>query len=926
MNARTQKTLLLVDGSSYLYRAYHALPDLRSRQGEPTGALYGVLNMMRHLLRDYKPDYAACVFDAKGKTFRHEWYAPYKAQRPPMPPDLAAQIEPLHQGIRALGWPVLIEPGVEADDVIGTLAHQASAQGIQTLISTGDKDMVQLLDENTRLINTLSNESTDVQSAQEKYGITPAQFVDYLTLVGDSADNVPGVSKVGPKTALKWLQQYGTLDRLIAQHQEIQGAVGASLRAALAWLPQARRLLTIRCDLTLPQTLDSLQPGCPDEDALHALAQRFDLRHWLKAAEATAHSGDTGAYSALEANAPPSSRFNPIPSSTAPASSSLPVPAHYETILTPAQLTHWIERLAQRPLVALDTETTGLDPLQSRLVGLSFCHTPGQAAYLPLAHAGPDSTTQLPFEDTLARLRPWLEDPTAPKVGQHLKFDQHILANHGITLRGIVHDTLLQSYLLEAHLPHDLGSLIRRHLGRDSLSYEAVTGKGVNAIGFEQVALDQATRYAAEDADLTLQVHLQLYPQLQALPALHALYCDLELPLQQVLWRMERNGVLLDTGALAQQSHQLAEQLLALEDRTHHAAGHPFNLNSPKQVQALLFEEQKLPVLKKTPKGEPSTNEEVLQQLALDYPIPKMILEYRGLSKLKSTYTDALPKRINPLTGRVHTHYGQAVAITGRLSSSEPNLQNIPVRTPEGRRIRAAFIAAARHELVAADYSQIELRIMAHLSQDPGLLQAFAAGLDVHRATAAELFGLDPATVSAEQRRAAKAINFGLIYGMSAFGLAAQLGIERSAAQAYMERYFQRYPGVARYMEQTRALARQQGYVETLFGRRLWFPELLHGAPARRQGAERAAINAPLQGTAADLIKRAMLAVQAWLEQQHMGSLLIMQVHDELVLEVPQAELPAVLQHLPLLMQGVARLAVPLWVDVGHGPHWDAAH
>ena len=912
-----KKTLLLVDGSSYLYRAYHALPDLRSRQGEPTGALYGVLNMMRHLLQDYKPDYAACVFDAKGKTFRHEWYAPYKAHRPPMPPDLASQIEPLQTGIRALGWPVLIEPGVEADDVIGTLTRQASARGIQTLISTGDKDMVQLLDEHTRLINTLSNETTDIQSALSKYGIAPAQFVDYLTLVGDSADNVPGVAKVGPKTAAKWLQHYSTLDALLAHHQDIGGALGESLRSALDWLPQARRLLTIRCDLPLAQPLDTLQPGAPDDAALHALAQRFDLRHWLKAKPAEAPSAPGTA-------SPP----GPPPASAEAQGASFPqaIPGAYHTLLTSAQLELWLEQLAQHPLVAFDTETTGLDPLQARLVGLSFCIVPGVAAYLPLGHTGPDSSSQLPRDSTLERLRPWLENPAAPKVGQHLKFDQHILANHGIALRGIVHDTLLQSYLLEAHLSHDMGTLIRRHLGRDSLSYEAVTGKGVHAIGFEQVALDEATRYAAEDADLTLQVHLRLYPQLQALPALCTLYHILELPLQQVLWRMERNGVLLDTAALARQSQELAGQLLTLEDRAHLAAGHPFNLNSPKQVQALLFQEQGLPVLKKTPKGDPSTNEEVLQQLALDYPLPKMILDYRGLSKLKSTYTDALPKRIDPRTGRVHTHYGQAVAMTGRLSSSEPNLQNIPVRTPEGRRIRAAFIAAPGCQLVAADYSQIELRIMAHLSSDSGLLQAFAAGLDVHRATAGELFGLDPAAVSPEQRRAAKAINFGLIYGMSAFGLAAQLGIERAAAQAYMDRYFQRYPGVAQYMEQTRTLARQQGYVETLFGRRLWFPELQHGAPGRRQGAERAAINAPLQGTAADLIKRAMLAVQAWLTEQQMHSLLIMQVHDELVLEVPQEELAAVLEQIPLLMQGVAQLAVPLWVDVGHGPHWDAAH
>ena len=908
MTDRSQKLLLLVDGSSYLYRAFHALPDLRNRLGEPTGAIFGVLNMLRRLMADYKPDYAACVFDAKGPTFRDDWYPEYKAHRAPMPPDLAQQVEPLQQAVRALGWPLLIVDGVEADDVIGTLARQAHQAHLHTVISTGDKDMVQLLDEAVSLVNTLSNEKLDAASATEKYGIRPEQFIDYLTLIGDAVDNVPGVAKVGPKTAVKWLQQYATLDALLAHADEVQGVVGHNLRAVRDWLPQARRLLTIRCDVPLPQRPEQLLVTPVDQDALKSLAERYDLRSWMtpKADAPTATAGAT---------------------SRAPASAPAPPPVtHYETVLTPERLDAWLAKIEAAGLTAFDTETTSLDPLEARLVGLSLCVAAGEAAYIPLGHRGPDSDAQLPFAQTLTRLKPWLENPAALKAGQHLKYDQHVLANEGLALRGIAQDTLLQSYLLEAHQPHNLESLARRHLLRDTLSYEAVTGKGVHAIGFEQVALDRATEYAAEDADITLQVHQVLYPQIAESPALLSLYRDLELPLQQVLWRMERNGVLLDVRDLERQSAELGAQLLALEARVHAAAGHPFNLNSPKQIQAVLFDELGLPARRKTPGGAPSTDEDALQQLALDYPIPKLILEYRSLAKLKSTYTDALPRRVNARTGRVHTHYAQAVAVTGRLSSSDPNLQNIPVRTPEGRRIRAAFIAPPGRVLISADYSQIELRIMAHLSQDAGLLAAFGAGQDVHRATAAEIFGVSPQEVSADQRRAAKTINFGLIYGMSAFGLASQLGIERAAAQAYMERYFHRYPGVAAYMERTRETAHRQGYVETLLGRRLWLPELRHGAAGRRQGAERAAINAPLQGTAADLVKRAMIAVQDWLDHSGMQSLLILQVHDELVLEVPEGERDLVLQTLPGLMAGVARLAVPLLVEVGYGPHWDAAH
>ncbi len=902
MDDRSQKTLLLVDGSSYLYRAYHALPDLRNRKGEPSGAIYGVLNMLRKLLRDYKPDYAACVFDAKGPTFRHEQYPDYKGHRSPMPPDLASQVEPLQTAVQTLGWPLFRVPGVEADDVIGTLTRQAVTKGLNVLISSGDKDMVQLLSPSVKLMDTLKNETLDMEAATRKYGLPPERFVDYLTLIGDTADNVPGVTKVGPKTALKWVLEFGGLEQILARADEVPGIPGKHLRETLDWLPKARDLLTIRQDVPLTCQVEDLRIVPADPVAFGALVEHYDLKSWQ--AEVPVPPG------------PSSSHIAPLP----------PVSHDYETILTEERLTFWLDQLQDATLVALDTETTSLHPLNARLVGLSFCMHSNQAAYLPLAHQGPDSETQIPFDKALNRIKPWLEDEKRLKVGQHMKFDQHVFANHGIALRGIAHDTMLESYVLEAHQPHNLENLARRHLNRDTLSYEAVTGKGVHAISFAQVALSRATEYAAEDADMTWQVHQLLYPQLEKEPALRSIYADLELPLHQVLWLMERNGVLLDRNALEKQSHLLGQQLLDIEARAHLAAGHPFNLNSPKQIQTLLFEEQGLPVRKKTPGGVPSTDEEVLQDLALDYPLPKLILEYRGLAKLKSTYTDALPRCIHPSTGRVHTHYAQSVAVTGRLASSDPNLQNIPVRTVEGRRIRAAFLAPPGKLLVSANYSQIELRIMAHLSQDPGLLNAFANNEDVHCATAAEIFGIRPQLVTPEQRRTAKAINFGLIYGMSAFGLARQLGLERSAAQTYMQRYFDRYPGVARYMESTRERARQQGYVETLFGRRLWLPELRHGAPARRQGAERAAINAPLQGSAADLIKRAMISVQNWLDAEAPDTLLILQVHDELVLEVPDQARDQVLHALPGLMEGVASLSVPLKVDIGYGPHWDAAH
>ena len=926
MTDRSQKLLLLVDGSSYLYRAFHALPDLRNREGLPTGAIFGVLNMLRRLMQDYKPDYAACVFDARGPTFRDEWYPQYKANRPPMPPDLASQIAPLQEAVRALGWPLLVVEGVEADDVIGTLTHEASAAGMGTVISTGDKDMVQLLTPGVTLVNTMSNEVLDAEAAMQKYGVRPDQFIDYLTLMGDTSDNVPGVAKVGPKTAQKWIDRYGNLDKLLLHADDVTGAVGENLRSAREWLPQARRLITIRCDIALPVAATALQMNEPDMPSLHALAERYDLRSWVKSGAAGHQGADAGTAAAArtQAGASPAAKADAVLNedrAVAPL-----VPVRYDTVTTMEQLEVWIARIEAAALTAFDTETNSLDPMTTQLVGFSLCVTPYEACYVPLAHCGPDQPLQLNLKDTLACMKPWLENPAAKKVGQHLKYDQHVLANQGIYLQGVVHDTLLQSYVLESHQPHSLESLARRHLNRDTISYEAVTGKGVHAIGFEQVALDMATPYAAEDADITLQVHNALFPRIAADAGLLSIYQDLELPVQQVLWRMERNGVLLDVAHLERQSGELGVRLMELEAQVHAAAGHPFNLNSPKQIQAVLFEEQGLPVRKKTPGGDPSTDEAVLAELALDYPIPRLLLEYRSLAKLKSTYTDKLPRMVNAQTGRVHTHYAQAVAVTGRLSSSDPNLQNIPVRTTEGRRIREAFIAPADHVIVSADYSQIELRIMAHLSQDAGLLAAFAAGQDVHRATAAEIFGVAPDEVSAEQRRAAKTINFGLIYGMSVFGLAGQLGIERQAAQIYMERYFSRYPGVAQYMERTRDSARRLGYVETVFGRRLWLPEINTSSAARRQGAERAAINAPMQGTAADLIKRAMLAVQHWIETEQLSTLLVMQVHDELVLEVPNRERERVAAALPGLMCGVATLAVPLLVEVGVGANWDEAH
>ncbi len=911
------KTLLLVDGSSYLYRAFHAMPDLRSPTGEPTGAIQGVLNMLRRLRADYPSDYSVCIFDAKGKTFRDDMYSEYKAQRPSMPPELAAQIEPLHKAIAASGWNILMIEGVEADDVIGTLAQQATLGGARCIISTGDKDISQLVNSQVTLINTMSNETLDEAGVLAKFGVPAERIVDYLTLIGDTVDNVPGVSKCGPKTAVKWLTQYGTLDNIIAHAAEIGGVVGENLRSTLDWLPTGRQLITLKCDVPLTLRFDELIAPPQDTENLRALLQSFGFRTLLReVAPAAAPTSEIHSHTTAQQ----ASMFDVSTGDViAPAK-------RYECILTEAQLDSWLEKIMQAELVCVDTETTGLNSMTAQLVGISFAIEAHHAAYLPLAHHYPGAPDQLDRALTLQKLKPWLESAAHKKLGQNLKFDQHIFANHGIKLAGVAEDTLLQSYVLESHRTHNMDDLALRHLGVKTISYEEVVGKGAKQICFDQVDLEKATHYAAEDADITLQLHQALLPQVKAQVKLASVYRDIEMPARQVLFVMERNGVLLDSKLLNIQSRELGEKLLDLEKRAYELAGQPFNLASPKQLQEILFDKLGIPSKKKTATGSRSTDEEVLQELALDYPLPKLLLEYRGLAKLKSTYTDNLPLMVNPATGRVHTNYAQAVAVTGRLASNNPNLQNIPVRSAEGRRIREAFIADAGSHIVSADYSQIELRIMAHLSSDPGLLHAFANGHDVHRATAAEIFSIEPEAVSSEQRRYAKVINFGLIYGMSAFGLASQLGIERSAAQAYIERYFARYPGVANYMQRTREQAKAQGYVETVFGRRLWLPEINGGNGMRRQAAERAAINAPMQGTAADLIKLAMVAVQNWLEKENMQTRLIMQVHDELVLEVPDKELALVKEKLPGLMCNVAELKVPLEVEMGVGSNWETAH
>ena len=911
--------MLLVDGSSYLYRAFHAMPDLRSPEGLPTGAVHGMVAMMRWLRDRYPAEHAVCVFDAKGPTFRDDWYPDYKVQRAPMPDALREQIAPIHEVVRLLGWPVLEVPGIEADDAIGTLARIAAAAGHQVLISTGDKDLAQLVTPAVTLINTMAKppELLDVAGVQAKFGVPPERIVDYLTLVGDVVDNVPGVEKVGPKTAVKWLAEHGSLDGVVAAADSIKGAVGDNLRKALDWLPMGRKLVTVVTDCELKDhiegwpALETLALREVDRAGLLDFYGRYGFKTWRKELETTAiAAGET---------------VEPV--ATAPDRE---LARDYESIVSWDRFEHWLGVIQAAELVALDTETDSLDAMKARIVGISFAVEAGRAAYIPLAHSYADAPDQLPMAEVLARLRPWLEDASRAKVGQNIKYDLHVLENAGIQVRGYRHDTMLESYVLEAHKSHSLESLAERHLGRKGLSYEELCGKGVNQISFAQVDVERATTYSGEDSEMTLDVHEQLWPEVQAdgdeQRGLRFVYQAIEMPTSIVLQRIERHGVLIDSALLSKQSHQLAERMLALEQEAYVIAEQPFNMGSPKQIGEILFTKLGLPVKKRTATGAPSTDEEVLAELAADYPLPARILEHRSLAKLKGTYTDKLPLMVNPATGRVHTNYAQAVAVTGRLSSNDPNLQNIPIRTAEGRRVREAFIAPPGHVLMSADYSQIELRIMAHISEDAALLRAFAEGIDVHKATASEVFGVAVGDVSSEQRRYAKVINFGLIYGMGAYGLASNLGIEQKAAKDYIDKYFARFSGVKRYMDETRVIAKTKGYVETVFGRRLWLPEINSGNGPRKAGAERQAINAPMQGTAADLIKLAMIAVQQALDTEGRATRMVMQVHDELVLEVPDAELAWAQEAIPRLMAGVAQLKVPLLAEVGVGPNWEQAH
>jgi DNA polymerase-1 len=901
------KTLVLVDGSSFLYRAYHALPPLTNSRGEPTGAVLGVTNMLRKLISAHATPHVGVVFDAPGRTFRDDLFEQYKSHRPPMPDDLRSQIEPLHAIIRAMGLPLLIESGVEADDVIGTLALRAAEQGYFVIISTGDKDMAQLVSDRIVLENSMYDIRLDQEGVIAKFGVPPERIVDYLALVGDTSDNIPGVPKVGPKTAAKWLQEYGSLDAIIEQADSVGGKVGENLRATLDQIPLSRQLATIRCDLSLPLTPDELSSTDPDLNALRDWLKRMEFNSWLRQLENGAES--------------------PAPSPQTQAAATPAAKGHYETVLTEADLDRWIRQLETAELFAFDTETTSLDYTQAAIVGVSFAVKAGEAAYVPLAHTYPGAPAQLNREHVLEQLRPLLEAPDRGKLGQHLKYDANVLANHGITLRGMRHDTMLESYVLNSTATrHDMDSLANFYLQHQTISYEDVAGKGAKQIGFDQVGLTEATEYAAEDADVTLRLHETLWPRLNAVPSLKRVYETLEIPLIPVLSRIERTGVLVDVFMLAEQSRELAGRMLELEREAHAVAGSPFNLGSPKQIQTVLYDKLNLPVLKKTPKGQPSTDESVLAELAELYDLPRLILDYRSVSKLRSTYTEKLPQQINPRTGRVHTSYHQAVAATGRLSSSDPNLQNIPVRTAEGRRIRQTFIAPKGHKIVAADYSQIELRIMAHFSGDPNLRLAFAENADVHRHTAAEVFGVKPDEVSTDQRRSAKAINFGLIYGMSAFGLAKQLGVDRTLAQRYIDTYFERYPGVKAFMDQSRETAREKGYVETLMGRRLYVPDIRSRNGQSRQYAERTAINAPMQGTAADIIKAAMIAVDEWIQSTEVPVRMIMQVHDELVFEVAEDFIDEARETIRALMAGATELSVPLLVDVGVGDNWDEAH
>ena len=895
---KNEKLLILVDGSSYLYRAYHAMPQFTNSRGDPTGAVYGTINMLRKLLADYDPAYVAVVFDAKGKTFRDELFPAYKANRPPMPDELRAQVKPIYNILRAMGLPLLILEGVEADDVIGTLAVQSTDAGLDTLISTGDKDMAQLVNDHVTLINTMNDHKLDGAGVKQKFGVPPKRIIDYLTLIGDSVDNIPGVPKVGPKTAAKWLQEYGSLDEIIANADAVGGKIGENLRASLEQLPLSRRLTTIKCDVALDHKPTDLKRQPQGEAELRKIFAELEFKSWLaELGGAERPQTDTNAA------------------------------GKYDTLLDEFDVDAWIDRLRASELFAIDTETTGLDAMTAELVGISFADTVGSGAYVPFGHVYPGAPRQLDRRLVLNKLKPLLEDPDQIKVGQNPKYDIIIFGRCGIDLLGMNYDTMLESYVFNSTASrHDMDSLALKYLGYKTLKYEDVAGKGKGQINFREVDIEQAAPYAAEDADVTLRLHECLWPKLQQQPRLQRLFQEIEMPLVSILATMQRTGVRIDADMLRRQSGELAQRILELEQEAHNVAGQPFNLDSPKQIQEILYQKLGLPVLKKTPKGQPSTAEDVLQELAEDYPLPRLILEHRSMSKLRSTYTDKLPEMINADTGRVHTSYHQAVAATGRLSSSDPNLQNIPVRTAEGRRIRQAFICDTGFSVLSADYSQIELRIMAHLSGDAGLQHAFAQGVDVHRATAAEVFDVELDSVTDEQRRNAKAINFGLIYGMSAFGLARQLKIDRTTAQEYVNLYFTRYPGVKDFMDRMRAQAREQGFVETVFGRRLYAQDINASNQARRQYAERAAINAPMQGTAADFIKLAMLAVHDWINSSAANVKMIMQVHDELVFEVAEADIDLATDNIRHCMSGVAKLSVPLVVDIGVGRNWGEAH
>ena len=909
------KTLLLVDGSSYLYRAFHALPELKNKDNHPTGVIYGVLNMLRLTHSQFPSDYSVCIFDAKGKTFRNDIYSEYKANRPKMPEELAIQIEPLKKAITAMGWPMMIKESVEADDVIGTLSKQANANKIKVIISTGDKDLAQLVNNDTKLINTMTNEELDIDGVQKKFGVPPASIIDYLTIIGDKADNVPGIEKVGPKTALKWLNEYKSLEKIVKNSEKFGGVVGENLRKSIDWLPTAKDLITIRCDLDIKINWDEFIKKEPNNKILQEIYKEFNFSRWLQDLEKKGSDGYKSAEDDLKNTIPTNKDFN------------FNNKRNYITINDEQTLDKWIEAIKAKKIIAIDTETDSLNVMIANLVGISISIDSGSACYIPLKHQSSGAIAQLDLDLVIKKMKPVLEDETIIKIGQNIKYDAHIFLNYGINILGINEDTMLMSYILESNQSHGMDKLSKKYLGHECISYESLVGKGVKQITFDQVYLEDAAPYAAEDADVTLQLFQNLNILLKENKSLLKVYNEIEIPSMQALIQIERNGVLIDSVILQKQSHEIGEKLIGLEKEAFILADQPFNLSSPKQLREILFEKLNIKPLKKTPTGTPSTSEEVLKILALDYPLPKLILEHRSLSKLKTTYTDKLPRMINQATGRVHTSYNQAVAITGRLASSDPNLQNIPIRTAEGRKVREAFIAPQGSKILSSDYSQIELRIMAHLSQDERLIEAFNNDEDIHKITAGEIFNTSIKNITNEQRRYAKVINFGLIYGMSPFGLAKNLNIERSAAQNYIDRYFTQYPSVRQYMDDAKQTAKEKGYVETFFGRRLWLPEINGSNGISRAAAERAAINGPMQGTAADLIKLAMVEVHNWIKNDpQIKGKMIMQVHDELVFEVPDGEVELFKETVPKLMKNVASLSVPLIADIGAGLNWEQAH